>query len=53
MQRYFLTGVLTAIPLLVTWLLVDFVLDLMRSFGEPVVRWFFNHLVGLLPGLYS
>ena len=53
MQRYFLTGVLTAIPLLVTWLLVDFVLDLMRSFGEPVVRWFFNHLVGLLPGLSS
>ncbi len=51
LQRYFFTGVLTAIPLFVTWLMVDFLLDFMRSFGEPVVRWLFNHLITILPGL--
>jgi uncharacterized membrane protein len=50
-QRYFFTGILTAIPLLVTWLLVDFLLDLLRAFGEPAVRWISLHLQGFLPGL--
>lgn len=50
MQRYFLAGILTTIPLLVTWLLVDFLLNLLRSFGEPVVRWISSHMQDFLPG---
>ncbi len=50
-QKYFLAGVLTTIPLLVTWLLVDFFLSLLRSFGEPVVRGLSSFVQPFLPGL--
>jgi len=49
LQRYFLTGALTMVPLLVTWLLADFFLDLLRSFGEPVVAWAFSSVQSYLP----
>ena len=51
LQRYFLAGVLTVIPVLVTWFLVDFFLDLLRSFGEPVVRFVSNSVQPILPGI--
>lgn len=51
LQRYFLTGILTVIPVLVTWLLVDFFLDLLRSFGEPVIRYVSGSAQPYLPGL--
>jgi len=49
-QRYFFTGILTAIPLLVTWLLVDFLLGLLRAFGEPSVRWISTRMQDFFPG---
>ena len=51
LQRYFLTGVLTVIPVLVTWFLVDFFLDLLRSFGEPVVKFVSSSVQPILPGI--
>jgi uncharacterized membrane protein len=35
--KYVLLGVLTVAPLWVTWLVLDFVLGLLRRFGAPVV----------------
>jgi uncharacterized membrane protein len=36
-QNYILTGVLTVIPLVVTWFIVEFVFDILSSFGRPFV----------------
>lgn len=52
-QRYFFTGILTTIPLLVTWLLVDFLLDMLRSFGEPLVTWISDWIEPWLPAVSS
>ncbi len=52
-QRYFFTGILTTIPLLVTWLLVDFLLDMLRSFGEPLVTWISNWIEPWFPVVSS
>ncbi|MFO1089142.1 MAG: DUF502 domain-containing protein [Hyphomicrobiales bacterium] len=38
-QRNILTGLLTVIPLAVTWYVFDFVLGLLARFGSPVARW--------------
>jgi uncharacterized membrane protein len=36
--RYLLVGVLTAAPLVITWLIVDFLFRQLSSFGRPLVR---------------
>lgn len=37
--RYILSGVLTALPLLVTWFVLDFLFRQLSQVGRPVVRW--------------
>jgi uncharacterized membrane protein len=37
-QNYVLTGVLTVIPLVVTWFIVEFVFDILSGFGRPFVN---------------
>lgn len=37
-QRYLVTGVLTVIPLWLTWIVFDFVLSLLSRFGAPWVQ---------------
>lgn len=38
-QKNILAGLVTAIPLLVTWIVFEFVLSLLARSGEPIVRW--------------
>ena len=37
-QRYLITGVLTVIPLWITWVVFDFIFSQLSSFGTPWVR---------------
>lgn len=36
-RTYFLAGIFTVIPLIITWWVVRFILQLLRDFGRPVV----------------
>jgi uncharacterized membrane protein len=37
--KYVLTGLLTVMPIWVTWLIVTFILDLLSQAGAPLVKW--------------
>ena len=37
LKRYLLSGIVTIIPLWITWLLLDFTFRLLARFGEPLV----------------
>ena len=50
-QRYLLTGVLTVIPLWITWLVFTFFLNQLSRFGAPWVRGFAGALDPYAPGL--
>jgi uncharacterized membrane protein len=50
-QRYLLTGVLTVIPLLITWVVFDFILGLLSRFSAPWVRTLFGRIEGAVPAL--
>src|SRR6476659_1476256 len=38
-QRNVLTGLLTVVPLWVTWIVFEFVLELLARFGSPAANW--------------
>lgn len=38
-KAYLIAGLFTVIPLLITWWVVKFILDLLREFGSPAVAW--------------
>ncbi|MEJ5330829.1 MAG: DUF502 domain-containing protein [Desulfobaccales bacterium] len=38
-KAYLMAGVVTAIPLLITWWVVRFIVTLLRDFGGPAVSW--------------
>lgn len=38
-KKFILIGILTAIPVMITWWVVRFILHLLREFGKPVVAW--------------
>ncbi len=38
-KAYILAGVITIIPILITWWVVSFIISLLRNFGGPVVAW--------------
>jgi len=44
MRKYIITGLLTAIPLWITWLVVNFIFGLITDAGLPIVEW----LVGIV-----
>ena len=37
-RKFVITGLLTAIPILITWLVVKFILDILTGIGEPVIN---------------
>jgi uncharacterized membrane protein len=38
-KAYIIAGLFTVIPLLITWWVVKFILQLLREFGSPAVAW--------------
>jgi len=50
-RKYIVTGLLTALPIWVTWLIVKFVLDLLKDTGRPVVNWLANSFEPQAPWL--
>jgi uncharacterized membrane protein len=51
-QRNILTGLLTVVPLAVTWFVFDFILSLLARFGSPVARWL-AHLFDTSEGTWA
>lgn len=39
-RKYLITGILTAIPIWITWLLIRFILDLFVDVGDPIIKGF-------------
>ncbi len=52
LQRYLLTGLLTIIPLWVTWLVFSFVLRFLASLGTPIVKALLATVSRLSPTLF-
>ena len=50
LKRYLLTGLLTFIPLWVTWLVFKFVLGVLAGIGAPLVAALLNRQVHLVAG---
>jgi uncharacterized membrane protein len=38
LRKYLITGILTAIPIWVTWLLIKFILNLFIDMGDPIIK---------------
>jgi len=51
--RYIFSGVLTIIPLWVTWIVFEFLFRVLSRFGKPWVLWISNNLAGWSPELAS
>ena len=49
LRRYLLSGIVTIIPLWITWLLLDFTFRLLARFGEPLVATLSNEFGGGFP----
>lgn len=49
-RRYLLAGFLALVPILVTWIVLDFVLSLLSRAGRPWVQAFARGVEGLAPG---
>jgi uncharacterized membrane protein len=49
LRRYLLSGIVTIIPLWITWLLLDFTFRLLARFGEPLVMTLSNRFGGGFP----
>jgi len=52
LQRYLLTGLLTIIPLWVTWLVFSFILRFLAGLGDPVIKALLATLLRLSPTLF-
>lgn len=50
-KRHFLSGIVTIIPLWITWLLFDFIFGQLSMFGKPLVRTFARDIAGEAPQL--
>lgn len=50
-HRYLLTGLLTVIPLWITWIVLSFLFRTLSSFGNPMVRFFADRLSPQFPEL--
>ena len=50
-RKYVLTGLLTVLPIWVTWLILKFVLDLLSETGAPVIDWLANTFEPNVPWL--
>ena len=52
-KRYLLSGIVTIIPLWITWLLLDFTFRQLARVGQPLVRTLSKRLMDDFPGLAS
>ena len=52
LQRYFLTGVLTILPIWLTWIVFRFVLDALGYFSSPWIKGVLLPLARLAPNLF-
>ena len=43
-KKYLLAGLLTAIPLWITWLVIRFIFSLMTDMGMPLIEWGFSRI---------
>lgn len=50
-RKYVLAGILTIIPIWVTWLIFQFLLEMLTNLGGPVVTWFASGLRPYAPSL--
>ena len=50
-RRYILTGLLTVIPLAITWFVLKFLFKTLSDIGNPMVQFFADRLAPLMPGL--
>lgn len=48
-RRYILTGILTAVPILVTWIVFEFVLSQLLRFGTPLVLALYRAMHAIAP----
>ena len=48
-KRYFITGLLSIIPLWITWLVLSFLFNLLSGIGSPVVKWLGNQVEPRFP----
>lgn len=39
LKRYFITGLISIIPLWITWLVLSFLFNMLSGIGSPVVKW--------------
>ena len=53
LQRYLITGLLTFIPLWLTWFVFKFIFSFLSHVGEPVVAGLFAGLSAVFPGMAS
>ncbi|HWU51273.1 MAG TPA: DUF502 domain-containing protein [Tahibacter sp.] len=51
LQRYLITGILTVIPLWITFIVFRFIASLLAEFGAPLINALFAWLGALFPGL--
>jgi len=51
LQRYLITGILTVIPLWITFIVFRFIASLLAEFGAPLINALFTWLGALFPGL--
>ena len=50
-KRYFITGVVSIIPLWITWLVLSFLFNFLSGIGSPVVKWLGAKAAPRFPGL--
>ena len=50
-ERYLLTGVVTAVPLIVTWLIFNLLFNLLAGFGTPIVYGISEAIQPFAPGI--
>lgn len=51
LQRYLFTGILTVIPIWITWLVFEFIFKQLSKIGMPWLRMFSKGLKQILPGI--
>ncbi len=51
LQRYLITGILTVVPLWITFIVFRFIASLLAQFGAPLIGAVFGWLSALFPGL--
>lgn len=49
LKRYFITGLISIIPLWITWLVLSFLFNMLSGIGSPLVKWLGRHAAPRFP----